>query len=144
MNKKQQELPVSDQSLYMCMPEQLEWKPWAIKGAYFKLLNADSVTGRFTILIKFDKGVNAPLHRHAGAVEGLILQGGFYYLHDPQTYFETGAYLLEMAGAVHQPVSPEGAVMLAIFHGPVEGLDDEGRVTGLIDWEWHVNKWHQK
>jgi hypothetical protein len=43
---------------------------------------------------------------------------------------------------VHQPVSPEGAVMFAVFHGPVEGLDQEDNVIGRIDWKWHLDTWN--
>lgn len=113
-----------------------------MRGAQFKLLSADEASGRFTLMIKLAKGVTAPLHRHVGAVEGLVLEGGFHYRDDPQTRFTAGSYLLEKAGAVHQPVSPEGAVMFAVFHGPVEGLDEQGRVTGRVDWKWHVDTWN--
>ena len=113
-----------------------------MKGSQFKLLSADPQTGRFTILIKVGKGITAPLHRHVGAVEAYVLEGGFHYSDDPDIRFTVGSYLMEHAGALHQPVSPEGAVMLAIFHGPVEGLDDAGNVVGRIDWKWHVDAWN--
>lgn len=112
-----------------------------MKGAQFKLLSADPKTGRFALLIKLRKGSAAPLHRHVGAVEGYILEGGFHYRDEPSRRFTAGAYLLENEGAVHQPVSPEGAVMFAVFHGPVEGLDEDGKITGRIDWKWHVDAW---
>jgi 2,4'-dihydroxyacetophenone dioxygenase len=128
--------------LHACRPEQSPWVPWAMQGAYFKLLSADPSSGRFTLLIRLDKGMAAPAHRHVRAVEGLVLEGGFHYRDDPDRRFTAGCYLLENDGAVHQPVSPEGAVMFAVFHGPVEGLDDEGRVTGRIDWRWHLKTWN--
>jgi hypothetical protein len=34
--------------------------------------------------------------------------------------------------------------MFAVFHGPVEGLDEEGRITGRIDWKWHVDTWEAR
>jgi anti-sigma factor ChrR (cupin superfamily) len=122
-------------------PEQLPWAPWAIKGTSFKLLSADAATGCFSLLIRLDKGAPAPRHRHVRAVEGLVLEGGFHYSDDPGRRFTVGCYLRENDGAMHQPVSPEGAVMFAVFHGPVEGLDEEGNVTGRIDWRWHVETW---
>lgn len=129
-------------TLFACTAADLPWQPWAMHGAQFKLLSADLRNGRFTLLIRFEKGISAPLHRHVGAVEGYILEGGFHYRDQPQVRFSAGDYLLENDGAVHQPVSPEGAVMFAIFHGPVEGLDEEGRVTGRIDCRWHVDTWN--
>jgi 2,4'-dihydroxyacetophenone dioxygenase len=112
-----------------------------MRGAHFKLLHADPGTGRFSLMIKLDKGARAPMHRHVGAVEGMILEGGFYYRDQPDIRFTAGSYLLEKDGAVHQPVSPEGAIMFAVFHGAVEGLDRNGNVAGSIDWKWHVETW---
>lgn len=128
-------------TLLACDPAQLPWVPWAMRGAAFKLLSADPDSGRFTLMIRLDKGMRAPLHRHVGAVEGLILEGGFHYSDDPGLRFIAGSYLLERAGAVHQPVSPEGALMFAVFHGAVEGLDECGNVTGRIDCRWHMDTW---
>jgi len=123
-------------------PQQLPWAPWAMKGAYFKLLSVDAASGRFALMIKLEKGFVAPSHRHIGAVEGLVLEGGFHYADEPHIRFAAGTYLLERDGAVHQPISPEGAVMFAVFQGPVEGLDEEGNITGCIDWKWHAKTWN--
>lgn len=112
-----------------------------MKGAQFKLLSADPDSGRFTLLIRLEKGCAAPMHRHIGAVEGLILEGGFHYADDPQVTFTAGTYLLEKDGAVHQPLSPEGAIMFAVFHGPVEGLNENGGITGRVDCNWHIETW---
>ena len=129
-------------TLHAVDPQQCQWVPWAMKGSLFKLLSADSATGRFTLLIKTEKGVAAPNHRHVGAVEAYVLEGNFHYNDDPSIHFTTGSYLLEREGAVHQPISPDGAVLFAVFHGPVEGLDRDGNVKGRIDWKWHVDTWN--
>lgn len=133
--------PDMQNTLHACNPQELPWIPWAMKGAQFKLLSAVPETGRFSLLIRLEKGFTAPLHRHIGAVEGFITEGGFHYADKPAVRFAAGTYLLEKDGAVHQPVSPEGAVMFAVFHGPVEGLDSQGKVTGRIDCGWHVDTW---
>lgn len=134
------EMDVQD-TLHACDPQELPWVPWAMKGAQFKLLSADAETGRFSLLIRLEKGCVAPMHRHIGAVEGFIMEGGFHYADKPAVRFAAGTYLLEKDGAVHQPVSPEGAVMFAVFHGPVEGLDPHGTITGRIDCAWHIETW---
>lgn len=123
------------------MHDKLPWAPWAAKGSHFKLLSTEAAAGRFSLLIRLDPGAVLPPHRHIGAVEGLVLQGGFHYREDPSAHFGAGAYLLERAGAVHQPVSVEGAHMFAVFHGPVEGLDEAGEVSGRIGWKWHADVW---
>jgi len=128
-------------TLFSCDPAQLEWLPWAIPGASFKLLHADADSGRFSLLIKIEADVDAPMHRHVGAVEGMVLEGSFHYHDQPELHYTPGTYLLEKDGAVHKPISPQGAVMFAVFHGPVEGLDDAGNVIGRIDWKWHADTW---
>jgi 2,4'-dihydroxyacetophenone dioxygenase len=128
-------------TLHTSNPRHLPWVPWGMKGAYFKLLSTDPSNGRFALLIKLDKGCIAPTHRHVGAVEGMILEGGFHYLEEPHVQFVTGTYLLEKDGAVHRPASPEGALMFAVFHGPVEVLDRDGAVAACIDWQWHLDTW---
>jgi 2,4'-dihydroxyacetophenone dioxygenase len=119
----------------------LPWARWAMKGSHFKLLSADLSTDRFTLLIRVEPNVEAPLHRHVGTVEAFILEGGFYYREAPEALYTKGSYLFEPAGSVHQPVSTEGALMLGFFHGPIEGLDANGDITGRVDCTWHVQVW---
>lgn len=130
--------------LFSCQLDGLPWVPWAMPGAVFKLLATDSAAGRFSLLIRLTAGCQAPAHRHVGAVEGLVLEGAFYYSDAPEVRYTAGTYLLERAGAVHQPVNPDGALLFAVFHGPVEGLDDEGNVTGRLDWQWHRRMWDRQ
>jgi quercetin dioxygenase-like cupin family protein len=129
-------------TLYTCRPDNMQWVDWAMPGAQFKLLHADAASGRFALLIRFEAGAAAPIHRHIGAVEGYMLEGGFHYKDEPERPFNAGSYLWESEGAVHQPVSPDGGVMFAIFHGAVEGLDAGGGITGRINWKWHVDRWN--
>lgn len=142
MNTELNQPPGSAVTLVTCDAREMKWVPWAMRDTHFKLMHADPKSGRFTLLIKIDPGVKAPVHRHVGAVEGYILEGGFHYHDEPHVRFTAGCYLLENDGAVHQPVSPDGALMFAVFHGPVEGLDKDGMVAGRLDWKWHVDTWN--
>lgn len=133
----------TEQGLFIDVNE-LEWLPWAMRGMYFKLLSVDPDTGRFTLLLKVDAGITAPLHRHHGAVEVYVLGGAFHYHDEPHRIFRSGSYLLEPSASVHQPLSPQGAVILAVFHGPVEGILPDGGSAGSIDWKWHVDVWNAR
>src|SRR3569623_144299 len=94
--------PAMPATLVSCDAAQLAWVPWAMRGTHFKLLHADPDSGRFTLLIKMAANVTAPVHRHVGAVEGYLLDGGFHYHDAPHIRFTAGCYLLEHGGAVHQ------------------------------------------
>ena len=119
----------------------LPWVPWAMPGAAFKLLSVEPSAQRFSLLIKVAANAPAPRHRHVGAVEGMVLEGGFFYDDAPETIYQAGTYLLERAGAVHRPVSRTGAVMFLVFHGAIEGLNEADEVIGKIDWRWHEKAW---
>lgn len=128
--------------LESCDHKKLNWVDWAMPDAQFKLLHADQASGSFTLLVRFLPNAQAPIHRHIGAVEGLVLDGSFFYTDQPELIFKSGTYIWESDAAVHKPVTDEGAVMFLIFHGAVEGLNDVGEVTGRVNWKWHVEKWN--
>ena len=128
-------------TLSSCHPQDLPWVPWAMPGAAFKLLSVEPSAQRFSLLIKVAANAPAPRHRHVGAVEGMVLEGGFFYDDAPETIYQAGTYLLERAGAVHRPVSRTGAVMFLVFHGAIEGLNEADEVIGKIDWRWHEKAW---
>ena len=118
------------------------WVPWAMPGTWFKLLHAEERSGRFTILIKVDPGNKAPTHRHIKAVEVYILEGGFFYTDDPNIRFDVDSYLYEHDAAIHKPESPLGCIMFAVFHGPLEGVAEDGKTSlGQLDAKWHIDKW---
>lgn len=111
-------------------PETIPWTPWVIPGTHYRLMTVDVRSGGFTLFLKVDPGTEAPPHGHVGAVEGVILEGGFAYEDDAGT---KGAYICEQAAAIHQPVSPDGCLMFAVLHGPLVGYNDDGSVAGIID-----------
>jgi 2,4'-dihydroxyacetophenone dioxygenase len=127
--------------LESCDHKKLNWVEWAMPDAQFKLLHADQASGCFALLVRFLPNAQAPIHRHIGAVEGLVLDGSFFYTDQPELIFKSGTYIWESDDTVHQPISEKGAVMFLIFHGAVEGLDGTGKVTGRVNWKWHVEKW---
>lgn len=114
-------------------PETVPWTPWAMPGTHFKLLNICEANGRFTFLLKVDPGTVAPIHKHLGEGEAIILEGSFGY---GDEVGHAGWYSHESAGSLHIPHSPEGLLMFAISHGPIAGFNPDGSVAGLIDVDW--------
>jgi 2,4'-dihydroxyacetophenone dioxygenase len=111
-------------------PNPLPWLPWVMAGTHFKLLNVDKKSGGFSMLLKVDPGIQAPVHGHIGAVEAFIIEGEFGY-EDDRGGLHT--YVYEPAGAIHEPTSPGGVIMFAVAHGPLVGYNDDGSIAGVID-----------
>lgn len=107
------------------------WTPWVMEGTHFKLLAINELTGGFSMLLKVDAGVQAPVHAHIGSAEAYLVEGGFYYEQDDPGY--AGYYTYERGGSVHQPVSPQGCVMFAVTHGPLAGCNADGSVSAVVD-----------
>jgi len=100
-------------------------------GTWFKLLNINPVTGGFSMLLKVSPSNEAPIHGHFGAVEGVLLEGGFSYDEDRG---RAGDYVYEGAGIRHIPRTHEdGMVMFAVVHGPLGGYHDDGSVAAVVD-----------
>jgi anti-sigma factor ChrR (cupin superfamily) len=81
------------------------------------------------VLNTFDPGSRFAPHKHMGAVEIFMLSGSFFY-DNGQVY--ANDFMLEAGGVTHAPGSDEGALMLAIFHGPLQILDDDGQVLVTV------------
>lgn len=111
-------------------PETLPWTPWVMEGTHYKLMTVDVRSGGFTMFLKVDPGTVAPAHGHVGAVEGVILEGGFAYDDDAGS---KGDYICEHGGAIHAPLSPDGCIMFAIAHGPLVGYNEDGTIAAVVD-----------
>ena len=100
-------------------------------GTWFKLFGVNATTGGFTMMLKVEPNNVAPLHGHFGAVEGIILEGGYSYDDD---HGRAGDFVYEGAGIRHIPdTGDDGLIMFAVIHGPLGGFNDDGTVAGVID-----------
>ena len=107
------------------------WKDWVMAGTYFKLLNINELTGGFTMLLKVDPDVPAPVHHHIGGIEAFVIEGEFGYGEDDRG--GVGSYVLESGGSTHEPTSPGGVIMFAVVHGPLVGYNEDGTIAAVID-----------
>jgi 2,4'-dihydroxyacetophenone dioxygenase len=111
-------------------PDTLEWAPWVMQGTWFKLMAVDQKSGGFTMFLRVDPGVEAPVHGHIGLVEGMVTKGEFGYGDDRGA---AGSYIRELGGILHQPDTPGGTEMFAIAHGPIVGYNPDGSIAAVVD-----------
>ncbi|WP_224390007.1 2,4'-dihydroxyacetophenone dioxygenase family protein [Pseudonocardia sp. ICBG1293] len=116
-------------------PADIPWTDWLMPGTRFKLLYANLVSGSFTVILQVDPGVQATPHWHMGNVQAYILDGGFHYHEDDPG--RTGTYTCEVAGAVHEPIAPDGTTMLAFVDGPIAGYLPDGQLGVVADARLH-------
>lgn len=113
------------------------WTPFFINDIEFKILNVEGSTS--TLLVRVAKGAKLTMHRHLFPVEFFLIEGSFGYA-DAETGKENWigpmGFLYEPPGTVHQPLCPDGALGVAVFHGPVAGFDKDGNeiVIGIEDY----------
>lgn len=112
--------------------------PWVDggDGIELKLLRVSLETGVWVVRNRFQPGVQLPIHKHTGAVEGFTLTGRWRYLE--YDFVNTpGSYIHEPAGSVHTlhvPVDNEGPTdVLFVIEGALLNLDAEGQVEGVVD-----------
>ncbi len=77
----------------------LDWTPSEWPGVSFHWLRKDEETGAGATFIKILPGHSAPAHRHLGAEECLVLQGGFG---DSRGQYRAGDLVYYEPGSIHQ------------------------------------------
>jgi anti-sigma factor ChrR (cupin superfamily) len=118
--------------------EQVPWTEWALPGTEFKLLDYDRNRSYSCILLRISPDAPATIHKHLGAANAYILQGGFSYEHGS---VRAGDFLVEAGGISHTPhIHPDGCTLLGFTYGAVVGLNEDGSVAGLIDVDWMIDR----
>jgi 2,4'-dihydroxyacetophenone dioxygenase len=109
----------------------VDWNPWVMDGVEYKLVSVDERTNGFTIFLRVAPNTIAPVHRHMGAIELLVLEGDLTY--DGVDIGRAGDYMYEPSGDIHRPRSATGCILFAVFSGPIAALDDDGNIAGIVD-----------
>jgi 2,4'-dihydroxyacetophenone dioxygenase len=114
----------------------IPWTPWALPGTFFKLLDYDHNHSYTTILLRIEPDAIPTAHKHIGAANAYIIQGGFGYEHG---HVYAGDFMVEAGGVTHTPTAhPEGCILLGFMHGAVQGLNPDGSIAGIVDVDWHI------
>lgn len=117
--------------------EQIPWTPWALPGTQFKLLDYDHNQCFVVILLKIDADAPQTTHKHLGAANAYVLQGGFGYEHGD---VRAGDYMVEAGGVTHTPYAhPDGSILLGFMHGVVQGFNPDGSIAGVVDVDWYID-----
>jgi len=98
----------------------IPFKETSHEGVWIHFLHSNRETGHAAVLIKMAPGCSYPKHRHKGAEELFILQGGY---RDELGEYRAGEYVRYEDGSTHHPVAlPDGedCVFFAISQ---EGID---------------------
>ncbi len=116
----------------------IPWTPWALEGTYFKLLDYSRNHSYFVFLLKIEASAPKAVHKHIGAANAYILQGGFGY---EKGGVRAGDFFVEAGGIDHAPETDEdGCILLGFTNGAVAGYNDDGSIAGIIDVDWMVEQ----
>jgi len=112
--------------------------PWVDTGMGIDLqvLRVDVAAGVWVVRNRFQPGVQLPVHKHTGAVEGFTLSGRWHYL-EYDFWSTAGSYIHEPAGSVHTlhvPADTTGPTdVLFVIEGALLYLDGDGAVESVVD-----------
>lgn len=100
-------------------PTAIPWQETRHRGIRIHFYSRDPATGRAVALIAMDPGCGYPRHRHRGAEEVLVLQGGYQ---DEYGEHRAGSYVRYEDGTAHAPVALAGRETCVLFALAHEGI----------------------
>ncbi len=96
-------------------PDEIPWSSSEFPGIEHKVLWADPVSGRSTILFKLEPGAVVPAHQHTDIEQTWVISGSF---EDHEGKALPGHYIWRPAGNRHEARSVDGALILGFFLKP--------------------------
>ncbi len=98
-----------------------------------KILWTGAESGRWAVLLKWDKGYVAGPHKHLSAAYAFILKGT---LQVRDGVYNAGDFVYEPNGMVHGATTAlEDTEYLFMCDGPVLFFDEDEGFTGYLGWE---------
>ena len=122
----------AEEAEILVQTDDLDWQVMG-EGVGIKILRVSEETGQWTGLIRMEAGATFAAHKHLGAADGYIVKGCLEYRVGSA---ETGSYLYEPLGAVHEATTcSEETVILFTAYGPIVFRAEDGSVTQILSYE---------
>lgn len=102
--------------------DRVSFRPTSHAGIEIHFYHRDELTGHAAVMIRMAPGASYPSHRHRGAEELLILQGGF---EDEHGTYREGQYVRFEDGSSHHPRALEDGPPCVFFAISQEGIELE-------------------
>src|SRR4051794_23617175 len=96
-------------------------------GVQVKRIWEDPPTQRLSMMLRFEPGVEIPLHRHDGDELVYVIEGS---LTDESGTITTGNFGYRPNGCVHTITSQHGATVLSVLTGSTTPVDSGTTATG--------------
>ncbi|MGE3171441.1 MAG: cupin domain-containing protein [Planctomycetota bacterium] len=97
----------------------IPWRTTRYPGVRVHFYHSDRDTGRVVALIAMAPGRGYPRHRHRGAEEVLVLQGGY---RDERGEYRAGQFVRYDDGTEHGPVALDDGPECVLFAVAHEGI----------------------
>ena len=121
-----------------------ESSPWVpfVPNVFIKHLTFDVRSSSAANVLWVQAGGILGRHRHRGPVSGYVLEGSWRYL-EYDWVGKPGDFVRESPGRTHTLFSENGMKTFFWLNGPLEFLDDQDRVTEVIDVFWFIDHYER-
>ncbi|KAB2343622.1 2,4'-dihydroxyacetophenone dioxygenase family protein [Actinomadura rudentiformis] len=113
------------------------WVPF-VPNVFIKHLTFDVRSSSAANVLWVQAGGMLGRHRHRGPVSGYVLEGSWRYL-EYDWVGRAGDFVRESPGRTHTLYSENGMKTFFWLNGPLEFLDEEDRVTEVVDVFWFID-----
>lgn len=130
-------VPIVDTTTSLVRPDEIPWAKLT-DGIEVKLLRTGAGSGVYTLMTRFEPGIEIPTHKHFGCVHAYTIEGRWRYREYPWIA-EAGSYIYEPTGSVHTLATPDDntgpTVVIFVIESGMAYVSPDGEVWGIEDAE---------
>ncbi|MCB9833541.1 MAG: cupin domain-containing protein [Planctomycetes bacterium] len=105
---------------YALTPDELDWQPMS-PGVEVARLHRNSLRDFGMMLLRMAPGAGAPRHVHPEGEQYYVISGTIV---DETGRHGPGSFVHHPPGSIHEPSSPEGALVLVTWFGRLRVYED--------------------